>query len=289
VPEFDVPAHTSAWGAGYPEFVAQVPGRLFDHGDALRPDLNGTYDFLDSLLAELAALFPPSGFLHLGGDELPATAWAGNATVATWMRANGFDNDAAMAYFVRRVAAGPQLSTALQTLVYWEEVFHSAGAQLPAHSVVQAWKSNAMPAALRAGYRVTNSFKWYLNHGCNNFGDGNWPAFYENEPLQLLPADTPPEQLARIVGGETTMWAECVDSIIFDAIVWPRAAAAAEKLWSPANATVHATADVVERLAEHRCRLVSRGVRAAPLNDAGSAITPGHSATSERAFVGGCL
>ena len=76
------------------------------------------------------------------------------------MRANGFDNDAAMAYFVRRVAAGPQLSTALQTLVYWEEVFHSAGAQLPAHSVVQAWKSNAMPAALRAGYRVTNSFKW---------------------------------------------------------------------------------------------------------------------------------
>ena len=117
-----------------------------------------------------------------------------------------------------------------KTLVFWEEVFASAGHLLPKDVVVQAWKSNAMPAAIAAGHRVTNSFKWYLNHGCNNYGDGLWQAFYENEPYQFVPESTPPAQLARIVGGETTMWAECVDSIIFDSIVWPRAAAAAEKV-----------------------------------------------------------
>ena len=127
-----------------------------------------------------------------------------------------------------------------------------------------------------------------LNHGCNNFGDGNWPAFYENEPMHFVPPDTPAEQLSRIVGGETTMWAECVDTVIFDSIVWPRAAAAAEKLWAPQMATVNATADVVARLAEHRCRLVARGVRAAPLNDAGTVISPGFSA-DQRTFVGGCI
>ena len=82
--------------------MAQRAGALFVHGDALRPDLNATYDFLDSLLGELAPLFDTE-FFHLGGDELPKTAWAGNATVAAWMAAKGFDNDAAMAYFVRRV------------------------------------------------------------------------------------------------------------------------------------------------------------------------------------------
>jgi len=288
VPEIDMPAHTSAWGAGYPEYMAQVSGKLFSHGDALRPDLDETYTFLDSLLGEFAALFPTSEFLHLGGDELPKTAWAGNETVAAWMKAKGFDNDAAMAYFVNRVKAGPQLVAASKTLVYWEEVFTSAGPQLPKDTVVQAWKSNAMPGAIAAGHRVTNSYKWYLNHGCNNYGDGLWQDFYENEPFDFVPQGTPPEQLARIVGGETTMWAECVDTIIFDAIVWLRTAAAAEKLWSPQNATANATANVVERLAEARCRLVSRGVRAAPLNDGSDVVKPGVS-TPARTFVGGCI
>ena len=84
------------------------------------------------------------------------------------------------------------------------------------------------------------------------------------------PQATPADQLQRIVGGETTMWAECVDSVIFDSIVWPRAAAAAEKLWSTAESTTVNMTDlffVGQRLAEHRCRLVARGIRAAPLFD----------------------
>jgi hexosaminidase len=145
-----------------------------------------------------------------------------------------------------------------------------------------------MPAVLAAGHRVTNSFKWYLNHGCNNFGDGNWPAFYENEPTGFVPSHTPPEQLELIVGGETTMWAECVDAINFDAVVWPRAAAAAEKLWSPQGTTKRATATVAARLAEHRCRLVARGVNAAPLNDITETIEVGEGVSNTRVFLGGC-
>ena len=112
----------------------------------------------------MAGLFPTSDFLHLGGDELPAAAWAGNATVAAWMAARGLDNDGAMAYFVNRVKEGAQLRAANKTLVYWEEVFTSAGARLPMDTVVQAWKSNAMPGAIAAGHRVTNSYKWCLRH-----------------------------------------------------------------------------------------------------------------------------
>ena len=60
-----------------------------------------------------------------------------------------------------------------------------------------------------------------------------------------------------------------MDAIIFDAIVWPRAAAAAEQMWSPRERTRSAAAPgTAQRMAEHRCRLVAHGVGAAPINDA---------------------
>lgn len=62
VPEFDMPAHTSAWRAGYPEYVTSGMYEPFSHGDALRPDLDATYTFVDSLLGELASFFGTSEF-----------------------------------------------------------------------------------------------------------------------------------------------------------------------------------------------------------------------------------
>ena len=55
-----------------------------------------------------------------------------------------------MSYFINRVKAGNEVRRANKTLVYWEEVFHSAGKSLPKGTLVQAWKSNAMPAVLAA-------------------------------------------------------------------------------------------------------------------------------------------
>ena len=70
------------------------------------------------------------------------------------------------------------------------------------------------------------------------------------------------------------MQGECVDAVIFDAIVWPRAAAAAEQLWSArafTQANIHATgaanSETGVRLSKHRCMMVARGVAAAPPND----------------------
>ena len=63
------------------------------------------------------------------------------------------------------------------------------------------------------------------------------------------------------------MWAECVDAVSFDSIVWPRAAAAAEQLWSPHQKTKSTEVETATRLSMFRCALVGRGVRAAPIAD----------------------
>ena len=81
------------------------------------------------------------------------------------------------------------------------------GVQLdPTKSVIQAWKANDLPAVTAAGLRATNSYKWYLNHGCSNDGDGTWDDFYVNDPLRWLPGKgVTPAQKRLVLGGETTM------------------------------------------------------------------------------------
>ena len=103
------------------------------------------------------------------------------------------------------------------------------GVQLPPDAIVQAWKANDMPAVVKAGLKTTNSYKWYLNHACDNYGDGLWGDFYTNDPLKWLNDSTTSTDMGSaqnkmistaldstlVIGGETTMWSECVDGCYF--------------------------------------------------------------------------
>ena len=62
-----------------------------------------------------------------------------------------------------------------------------------------------------------------------------------------------PEEKARILGGELCMWSEYTTSEMVDSRIWPRAAAIAERFWSPAS-----TVDVDSMYA--RMEAVSRGL-----------------------------
>jgi hexosaminidase len=190
LPEIDMPAHSSSWGASHPELMVTggtgCSPSLFQHGDTLNPIENGTYQLVDDLMTELANnMFPTSPFLHLGGDEVPTACWAGNKSITDWMVEHGMasgDYDQLESYFVNRVAQGAGLQSTNRTLVYWEEIFNN-NVKLDKDVIIQAWKSDAMSGIIRAGHRTTNSFKWYLNHGCDNYGDGLWDDFYVNDPM----------------------------------------------------------------------------------------------------------
>lgn len=87
---------------------------------------------------------------------------------------------------------------------------------------------------------------------------------YSYDPLNQVP-----ENLTHLVlGGEAHIWSEQTDPISLDRMVWPRACAAGEVLWSgakDASGQNRSQITASPRLSEMRERLVARGVMAEPI------------------------
>lgn len=269
VPEFDVPGHSRAIVAAYPE-VGVVGTKLFlGRPDvALNPAAPGTYRFLTGLFGEMAALFPDPCF-HVGGDEVARDVWEDSAEVRALMaREKLADRKAVEGYFMRRV--GAIVRAAGKQMIGWEEV---AAAGVAPDAIVQAWQtSNAVAAATAKGHRTIVSAGYYLNllmpagyhYAIDPFATsaaGLAPAHAAelrklNPLLAALVTDAlvdfpqaplTPAQEARILGGEAPLWGEIANDELIDQQLWPRAGAMAERFWSPASATD--VADMYRRLA----------------------------------------
>ena len=81
-------------------------------------------------------------------------------------------------------------------------------------------------------------------------------------------------QRDRVLGGTACAWGEYIDAVNSVNRVWPRAAAIAERLWSPADTTD--TDEAATRLADLRCRMLSRGIAAQSI---GPGFCPGELTT----------
>lgn len=259
VPEFDVPGHATAWLVGHPELAA-APGPyvierrwgVFD--PVLDPTREEVYEFLDRFLGEMAALFPDP-FLHVGGDEVNGVQWNASERVREFKRAHGLkSNEELHAHFNRRLLAILQKHG--KSMIGWDEILQP---DLPRDAVIQSWRgAESLAQAARGGWLGLLSSGWYLDH--------LRPAalHYAVDPHAGAVAELPPEARERILGGEGCMWAEFVTPEMLDARLWPRAAAIAERLWSPADVAKADAAgldDLYRRLAIFGLRLEELGLR----------------------------
>ena len=229
VPEFDLPGHGSAWLTAYPE-LASAPGPyeierswgIFD--PTINPTIEKTYEFLDALMAEMAELFDDE-FIHIGGDENNGKHWLANPEIVAFMDEKGYEGPLTLQrYFNERVLA--ILTKYGKRMIGWDEIFEEG---LPKNVVIQSWRGReSLFESARLGYSGILSNGYYIDliHPTDDH--------YLNDPL---PADSPvtPEESARILGGEATMWAEYVSPETVDSRIWPRTAAIAERFWSPSR------------------------------------------------------
>jgi hexosaminidase len=253
VPEFDMPGHVTAWLVGHPE-LGSAPGpyeigRKWGVMDAaLDPTREGTYKFLDVFLGEMAALFPDA-YLHIGGDENEGKHWNANPAIKAFMAKNSLaDAHALQAYFNRRLLK--ILTKHGKRMMGWDEIFHP---DLPKDIVVQSWRG---PQSLAEGAR-----KGYTGILSNGYYIDLMEPTSRHYLVDPLPASSglSPEEAARIIGGEATMWSEWVTPETVDSRIWPRTAAIAERFWSPGS--VRDVPDMYRRLVTISLQLGDLGLQ----------------------------
>jgi hexosaminidase len=255
IPEFDVPGHSTAIVAAYPDLGVEGKKNPLGFTDvALNPASPRTYRFLTNLIGEMAPLFPDPIF-HTGGDEVAKGIWDGNADVKALMaREKLADTPAVENYFNRRMQQ--ILRRNGKTMIGWEEI--AAGPGMAPDAIVQSWRtSNATADATARGYRTVVSAGYYLDllmpadfHYATDPADtsaaGLTPdfanglrkinrliaAYITDAQIAFPRPPLTPEQEKLVLGGEAPLWSELVTDELVDQRLWPRAAALAERFWS---------------------------------------------------------
>ena len=232
VPEIDMPGHTNAAIAAYPELGCSRPTPGIYGGtqplglytgiqvgwSTFCPDSEVTYRFVDDVVRELA-LMTPGPYLHIGGDEVHALA------------------PVQYARFIERVQE--IVYKYGKTMVGWEEV---GRARLRPTTFAQQWKSDSALFALRQGARliVSPASKAYLDMKYTPSTELglDWAGFvelrtaYDWDPVTYLNG----VQEQAVVGVEAPLWTETVQNITAaQYLVMPRLPAIAEVGWSPAS------------------------------------------------------
>ncbi|CAG2166455.1 unnamed protein product, partial [Oppiella nova] len=152
------------------------------------------------------------------------------------------------------------------------------GVKLDKESIVVIWKDTNLDPALdlwqnyiakiaKNGYQMVLSACWYLNYIQTPYPDKDWEKYYLCDPRHFNGTESEKDL---VIGGEVCMWSEFVDGtniLSLNCILTtkrPRASSAAERLWSNSNDTQDVDTARL-RLDQHRCRLLRRGIPAAPI------------------------
>ncbi|MFE7619508.1 beta-N-acetylhexosaminidase [Streptomyces sp. NPDC057496] len=239
VPEIDVPGHSQAAVAAYPELgVTGEPVEVMTRWGVSPHVLNteeSTIDFFRDVFDEVMALFPGT-FIGVGGDECPKEQWRNDPRTRQLMAERGLaDENALQSWFVARIAA--HVAERGRRVFGWDEILEG---ELPPGAVVASWRgmTGAVTAA-RRGYDVVScpDDQVYLDYRQSEHPDEPIPV---SVPVTLedayafdpVPAGLSEEQAARVLGGQANLWTEHVDTPrMVDYYAFPRLCAVAEALW----------------------------------------------------------
>ena len=265
VPEIDMPGHLLSAIASYPElsctpgtYNVAANGKFYKLEDnTLNPCNEATYQFVDKVLTEIAGLFPGQ-YLHIGGDEAYKGFWEKCEACKPVMAANDLKTpEELQSYFVRRVEKIVQAKG--KKLIGWDEILEGG---LAPNATVMSWRGMAGGIeAAKQGHPVimTPAQNCYLD--LYQGEPTAEPATYSMCRLSNSHAFEPvPEGVnpSLILGGQGNLWTESIPTTRHaEYMVWPRAFALAEVLWSPKQA--RSFPDFVRRMESHFPRFDAAG------------------------------
>jgi len=250
VPEIDVPGHSMAALAAYPELSVKKepkfvsPGSKFaqwnDNGhfkmlieNTLNPTDENVYKFLDKVFTEVAELFPGQ-YIHMGGDEAYHGYWTEDPNIQKFMKKNNIKNgEELQSYFVKRVEK--IISSKGKKLIGWDEILEGG---LAKGATVMSWRGmKGGIEAAKMGHKVVMSPTTfaYLDYeqGDKSVENNIYASLLLEKAYSFEPV---PEGIDSkyILGGQANLWTEVIPTLSYAYyMAYPRAFAIAETVWSP--------------------------------------------------------
>ncbi len=244
VPEIEMPGHSVAALASYPEL--SCTGGPFDvaRGWGVFDDVycpkEHTFEFLENVLSEVCDLFPGK-YVHIGGDECPKTRWKSCAYCQELMKKEGLkDENELQSYFIRRIEKF--LNSKGKQIVGWDEILDGG---LAPNATVMSWRGTdgGIAAARQKHSAVMSPGGFcYFDH---------YQGFPQDEPLAIggyttvekvysyepVPTELSVDEQRFIRGAQGNVWTEYITSPRqVEYMAMPRMAALSEVLWSPREA-----------------------------------------------------
>ncbi|MBK8515645.1 MAG: family 20 glycosylhydrolase [Saprospiraceae bacterium] len=251
VPEIDVPGHSMAALAAYPDLsctkdtsIKVNPGTKFsewyDDGtfkmlldNTLNPSDEKVYEFLDKIFTEVSLLFP-NQYIHVGGDECYKGYWKNDIGCQKLMKKLKLrEVEQLQGYFMGRV--NEILKQKGKKLLGWEEILEGGISQ---DATVMGWRgTKGGIKGAKNGYNVvmTPSTFAYLDYFQGE--KSIEPPVYEGlRTIKVYNFEPVPEGIDSkyILGGQGNLWTEQIANFRqVQYMTYPRAWALSEKFWSP--------------------------------------------------------
>ena len=229
------------------------------------PPAKAWWAYLERVVAELADIFPDE-FFHGGADEFRPDCWFDSAALKAWSLAHSMATPTELLdYFYKRWQT--ILLKAGRRPMFWDEFFWVYDAVTPTRTrltvlpgttatvrgvsgssaAVYASDQQEWADTLRAGIPAVStgtSEMWYLDRVGKLCGGVDpslkapdsyfwqaWQTYHDHDPFAHLDASILANR-SLMLGGEVDMWGEGVDDNNFESFVFPKASAAAERMWS---------------------------------------------------------
>jgi hexosaminidase len=276
VPEIDIPGHSMAAIAAYPELsCTKDPGTKVNPGtsfsewygngkfkmlidNTLNPSDEKVYAFLDKVFTEVAALFP-NQYVHAGGDECYKGYWEKDPGCQALMKKMNMKTpEELQSYFMKRVEQ--ILKTKGKKLIGWDEILEGG---LAPEAAVMSWRGiEGGIEAAKMGHYVVMSPKTYAYLDYQQGEPTIEAPMYASLRLKKVYSFNPvPEGVDAkyILGGQGNLWTEQIPHLRYaEYMTWPRAMALAEDFWSPNDSKNWN--DFVHRVEKHMERFDVAGI-----------------------------
>ena len=262
IPEIEMPGHSLAALTAYPNLGCtggpyEVGTRWGVYDDVYCAGNDSVYLFLQDVLDEVMALFP-SKYIHIGGDESPKVRWEKCPKCQARMKQEGLkDEHALQSYFIQRMEK--YLNSKGRQIIGWDEILEGG---LAPNATVMSWRGiEGGIAAAKQKHDVIMTpgefcyFDHYQSKGSNEpLAIGGFLPVSQVYSYEPIPAELSSDEAKYIKGAQANVWTEYINNTNYlEYMVYPRAAALSEVLWSPKDKRNYD--NFVDRLKIHVKRL----------------------------------